>query len=100
MTNRWIDKCYEIEDPDQGFQCVKQEIQKNNDSCKPRLVMLVQPGCGGCDEQKARYKNDIDNGIITLVDVATTEGAAIAKKNDISAVPALIVLDCQDNMVY
>lgn len=100
--NERIKKCYEIESDDQAFSCIRdtvKEVNKSGETCKPKIVLLVQENCGGCDEEKARYRSDIESGIVKQVDMSSDEGRKIAQRNNIEAVPAVLLLDCNDNLI-
>jgi hypothetical protein len=94
-----IKECYKNDNDDQAFTCIKEAIKKEKAegaSCQSRAVLLVMENCAGCKEEKARYSKDIADGTISVVDIYSPEGQIIAKKNDIYAVPALLILDCKD----
>ena len=99
--NEKIKECYKIEDDPQALSCVKNVIKqtRSEPGCKPRMILLVQEGCTGCAEEKEHYKEDIKNGIVSMIDIRTDEGKEIAKKNDIFAVPALLILDCENKAI-
>ena len=92
--------CYAHEDDDKAFECIK-GVVKNPDpgSCAPRLVLLVREGCDGCRQEKEHYKDEIASGLVTTVDIFSEKGKEIARRNEIDAVPALLVLDCQDKAI-
>ena len=100
MTNEEsVKKCYESEEDSQALSCVKNVIANPEPGCKPRIVLLVREGCGGCAEEMARYKSDIDSGMLNVVDIFSEEGKAIARRNQIDMVPAILILDCQDQAI-
>lgn len=99
MGSEEIKQCYAIPDDNDALSCIKKRVAESQDPCRPRIVLLVQENCGGCMEEKARYKKDIDSGIVTPVDINTQEGLEIAQHNEIEAVPALLILDCQNNAI-
>lgn len=94
-----VKKCYGIAEDKEAFECLRQVVKHSEDKCKPRIVLLTREGCSGCDEEKLRYKNDIEAGVVTQVDIFTEEGKEIARKNDVYAVPAILVVDCQDKAI-
>ena len=100
-SNKRIEDCYKIEDDNQALSCIKGVIREVDagETCKPRIVLLVQENCGGCAEEKAKYKNDIDSGVIQLVDIYSDDGRDIAKRNNIEAVPAVLILDCKNTLI-
>jgi len=96
MVNDEVKQCYKIEDDEQALSCVKNLVKQSQGSCQPRMVLLVQEGCSGCAEEKIHYKDDIASGLVKMVDITTSEGKEIAKKNSIYAVPALLIVDCNN----
>ena len=94
-----VKQCYTHENDDQALSCIKKVVRETNDSCRPRIVLLVQENCTGCAEEKARYRKDIEAGLITTVDIFSSEGAEIAKKNDIDIVPAVLIVDCRNKAI-
>lgn len=98
-ANEEIKECYKVDDDNQAMTCIKKVVQNTNDNCKPRIVLLYQDHCEGCKESKDQYKNEIAAGVITPIDFFSSEGKEIAKRNDIAAVPALLILDCQNNAI-
>jgi len=93
--------CLAIEDDMTALGCLKKVVAQyaGADVCRPQLVLLVQDGCIPCKEETARHAADIARGIIRKVDFHSPEGQAIAKRNDIAAIPSLILLDCHDNLI-
>ena len=47
-----------------------------------------------------RRRKAIDEGLIQVIDIDSPEGLAIAAKNEIDAVPSLVLLDCKDKIIY
>jgi len=90
--------CYKIPDDGPALECIKQVIKqtRNEPGCRPRMILLVQENCAGCAEEKARYKADIESGLVEMVDVYSPEGLEIANRNGVESVPALLVLDCKN----
>jgi hypothetical protein len=93
-----IKQCYRHEEDGVALECIKTVIRQNPGGC-PRIVLLTQENCVGCQEEKARYQKDIEEGIITPIEIDSPEGAEIARKNEIYAVPAVLVLDCQNQAI-
>lgn len=93
--------CLSIEDNRSALDCLKNVVEEysGSDVCRPKLVLLVQDGCVPCKEEAALHKDDIDKGIIEKINIESPEGLAIARKNDISNIPSLILLDCNDNLI-
>jgi len=93
--------CLAIEDDGAALACLKKVIEQysDSDSCRPKLVLLVQEGCMPCKEEAALHKDDIARGIVQKISVNSSEGFAIAKKNDIFRIPSLLLLDCHDNLI-
>lgn len=94
-----IEKCMGIEDTGEALSCVKEMIANSNDTCRPKLVLLVSEGCEYCREEEMNHKDDIAAGIIQRVDIASREGITMVEKNDLDAVPALILFDCHDKVI-
>ena len=93
--------CLAIEDNNSALACLKKIVAQysGSDICRPKLVLLVQAGCVPCKEEAALHADDIAKGIIQKISVESPEGLAIAKNNDISLIPSLILLDCHDNLI-
>ncbi|MFH1031107.1 MAG: hypothetical protein V1767_00850 [Chloroflexota bacterium] len=91
--------CYSFEDTDIALGCVKKMIKESKDECHPRLVLLVQENCDGCEEEKTRFKKDVEEGTIIQIDINSEEGKDIAKRNEVEAVPALLLLDCKNDFI-
>ena len=94
--------CLAIESDKAALDCLKSVVAQysGSDVCRPKLVLLVQDNCIPCKEETALHADDIANGIVQKVLFTSPEGMAIAKKNNIQAVPSLILLDCQDNLIF
>jgi len=99
MDNSDAKKCYVLEDRDAGLACVKKVIENYEGSCKPKLVLLVQEKCPHCSKEKEIHKADIEKGIIKQIDVDSEEGLDIAVKNGLSGVPALLLVDCRNQII-
>lgn len=93
--------CLAIEENTAALDCLKRVVVEyaSSDVCQPKLVLLVQSGCVPCKEETALHADDIAAGIIQKINIDSPEGLAIAKKNDISLIPSLILLDCHDNII-
>ena len=94
-----IKTCMGIENTKEALDCVKTAIANSDDKCKPKLVLLVQKDCEYCREEEEAHKSDIDSGVIQRLDIETREGLTIIEKNNLDYVPALILLDCNDNIL-
>lgn len=94
-----VDTCYAIKDNQEALRCIKNFVGTAGGSCLPKLVLLTQERCVPCGEEKALHQQAINEGIIQLIDIDTPEGLAIAKLNDIDAVPVLLLLDCHDKVM-
>lgn len=95
-----VQVCLLMEDP-HALSCL-QELIKNwpaEEACKPSLVLLSQGNCLPCNEEYDLHKAAIEAGIIEVVDIYSQRGADIAKRNDIDATPALLLLDCTDTII-
>ena len=92
--------CLTIEENIQALNCLKKVVRESGgSSCPPQLVLLVQDGCIPCKEETSLHAADIANGTVRKVNIATPEGLAIAKRNEVNHIPALLLLDCQDNII-
>ncbi len=93
--------CLAIEEDKTALECLKKVVAeyKGSDVCRPKLVLLVQDGCVPCKEEAALHANDIARGIVQKINISSLEGLAIAKRNDISLIPSLVLLDCNDNLI-
>jgi len=93
--------CLAIEEDKTALACLKKVVTQysNSDICRPKLVLLVQDGCIPCKEESTLHADDIARGIIRKINLESPEGLAIAKKNDISLIPSLILLDCHNNII-
>jgi len=94
-------ECLAIEEDQAALTCLKKVVAQYSESdiCRPKLVLLVQDGCVPCKEETALHADDIAKGIVKKVNISSSEGIAIAKKNDIELIPSLILLDCRDNLI-
>ena len=95
-----FDGCFALDDDEQALTCLKDLVKNASGDCRPKLVLLTRENCVPCQEEKATRKADIDSGVIQEVNINSAEGLAIMKKNDIDHVPALVFLDCKDNLLY
>ena len=93
-----IINCYEIEDNQQALACLKEETQKPT-ACRARLVLFTEGNCSSCKTERKKYQDDISSGSIEEISIDSPEGIKIADKNGITFVPALVVLDCHDNII-
>lgn len=93
--------CLAIEDNREALDCLKRVVTEysGSDVCRPKLVLLVKKGCVPCAEETALRQADIDKGIVQKISIDTPEGLAIAAKNDITLIPSLVLLDCNDNII-
>ena len=97
MSQKILD-CYKIEDNEKALACLKEVVQEPS-ACRPRLVLFTQDACSSCRQEHERYQDDISGGIIEEISIDSPEGIKIADKNGITFVPALVVLDCHDNII-
>ncbi len=98
MSNS-IESCMRIEGTGEALTCIKEMIANSTDKCRPKLVLLVSEGCDYCREEEQNHKADIDAGIIQKLDISSREGIDMVQKNDLDAVPALILFDCHNNIL-
>jgi len=52
--------------------------------------MLVQDGCGACDEAKELLKDDIKRKKIVVFDIMSGKGLELAEKHEVDSVPTFI----------
>jgi hypothetical protein len=90
-----------MEDNDQALSCLEELIKNwpEEEACKPSLVLLGQGNCLPCNEEYEVHEAAIKAGIIEVVDFSSPRGSEIAKRNNIEAVPALLLLDCTDKLI-
>lgn len=94
-----VDTCYAM-DGKEALECIKGFVQTASGPCRPKLVLLTQENCIPCSKEKATHKKAIDEGLIQVLDVSTPEGAAIVSKNKVEFLPSLLLLDCEDKIIY
>ena len=93
-------ECYDLTENQEAFDCLKALAKPSEgNTCPVRLVLFTQKNCVPCKEELARLADDIASGAIQEASVDTTEGLALAEKAGISYVPAIAVLDCNDNPI-
>jgi len=95
-----IDGCFAIEDNNGALACLKEIVRTAKGPCRPKLVLLTQERCIPCAEEKALHQEAIDNGIIQVLSINSSEGLEVATKNQLENVPALVLLDCKDNLIF
>ena len=94
-----VKSCFDLESKADGLACVKRVIKEYQGSCAPKLVLLTKEDCPYCDQEKKRRKQDIESGEIIQIDAFSKDGLDIIKKNNMDAVPALVVLDCNNYLI-
>ena len=101
MSNEQLKQCLTIGDSTKALNCLKKAVQEAQGTCKPRLVLVTTTefSCDSCDQVKAQFSKDIRAGIIQEIDMQSAEGQRIANNNDLDAVPALLLLDCNDKVI-
>lgn len=94
--------CLAMENNQQALNCLKRVVDeyKGSNECAPRLVLLVQDGCVPCKEETALHQESIDQGTVEKIKIDSPRGIAIAQRNDISLIPSLVLLDCNDNLIF
>jgi len=95
-----IDNCFAIEDNKDALTCLKEVISTAEGPCRPKLVLLTQQRCIPCAEERELHKEDIAKGIIQELSIKSPEGLEVATKNEIESIPALLLLDCKDNLIF
>lgn len=53
-------------------------------------IMIIQDGCGHCDEAKVLLKDKIANGKVEPVDAFSERGKAYVNKYNIDATPTIL----------
>ena len=96
-----INNCFGKEDHDKSIACISEVVRSSSqDKCPLSLVLLTQKSCEVCDDAKATYKKGINDGTIQVLDIgADARALKIAAKNEISAMPSLLLLDCNDMVI-
>lgn len=100
MAQQEIDQCYAIEDDSKALECLKDIVRAAAGDCRPQLVLLTQEDCTPCQEERAKHNEALKEGIIQELSVNSEKGMAIAVKNEIDFFPALVLLDCEGNIIY
>ncbi len=95
-----IDKCYSLEDDAVALDCMKETVREAKGDCKPQLVLLTQESCTPCVEEKALHKDALKEGVIKELSVDTDAGMKVAIKNEIDFFPAIVLLDCDEKVIY
>ncbi len=96
-----IEKCLTIDNSKESYECVKSTISKlqQTEKCRPRLILITQKNCPYCDIEKENISQDIESGLVQVVDISTVEGKMLTDKNDIDFTPALLLIDCDGNII-
>lgn len=97
-----VGKCFAFDDNDQAFKCLQDVIvkaQQKQGDCNPKFVLLTQENCSYCTEEKTARQTEINTGLVEVVNIHSQRGTEIAKRNGIDFVPALLLVDCQDNII-
>ncbi len=94
-----FDECYTIENNQEALACLKDMVKSSTGSCRPKLVLLTQGNCIPCRDEKSLHKADIATGVIQEVGIDSPEGLEIIAKNGIDSIPALLFLDCNNNLL-
>ncbi len=82
------------------LSCVKKIVTRHeNDECSPKFVLLVQPDCEPCASAQKKFAKDIEAGLIKKVAFDSAEGVEIIKTNNITDIPSLLLLDCQNKSI-
>jgi len=100
MDQKQIDVCYGIKDDAKALECLKNIVRADEGKCHPRLVLLTQEDCTPCETEKENHKEALKEGVIQELSIETEEGLAVAIKNEIDYFPALVLLDCDGNVIY
>ena len=95
-------RCFALEEDAAALDCLKgvvRDMRQDGTACQPKLVILSQKGCPYCAQEQTRHREDIEAGVMQVMDVHSAEGLEIAKQNGIDQVPAILLLDCQNNLI-
>jgi len=52
--------------------------------------MIVQDGCGACEEAKETLKDQIKQKKIVVLDIVSEKGLELAEKHEVETVPTII----------
>lgn len=96
-----IRRCLDMQDDELALSCLKTTLSQmpKDASCRPRLILFTQEGCPPCHDEKIRLQADLDSGLILEVNLGNPDGRALAEKNGIDFAPALVLLDCNGNLI-
>lgn len=101
-ADKAIKACLGKTDDGEALSCLIETIgalQQAEGICRPQLVLLTQENCNPCDEERAIRKDAISRGIIQEVDINCPRGRQISKNTEVNWTPALLPLDCEDNLI-
>lgn len=91
-----VDQCATSEDP---LACIIDIVKADQGNCPLSLVLLTQENCVPCTEVQALHEQAINDGVIQVLDITSKRALDIMKKNDIDAVPTLLLLDCNEKII-
>lgn len=93
--------CLAFDDNMEAFNCIKEVIRHPDpdETCRPRLALFTRPSCHYCAEEKASLAQELAEGTVCEIDISTPEGKALAQKNAIEYIPAVVPLDCNGAMI-
>ncbi len=92
--------CFDTDDGEEAINRVRALVKTYaKAACAPKFILLTQPDCVPCDEARERFADGIKDGSIRTVSLDSQEGIKIVDKNKISAIPTLLLLDCQDQVI-
>ena len=95
-------RCFSLEDDGKALDCLKgivRDMRQDGAVCQPKLVILSQKGCPYCVKEQTRHQEDIAAGVMEIMDVHSPEGVKVVGQNGIESVPAILLLDCQNNLI-
>jgi len=84
---------------EESLACVKEAIKTEKGVCPSRLVLLLEGDCEPCIQARREYEQDIKQETIQVVSTASKEGKDIIKRNNIEYAPALLLLDCNNQLI-
>ena len=63
-------------------------------ACRPKLILLIQDHCVGCNSAKKELRHLIDTGLVAVISADTDEGQQIMASNNLVHTPTIALLDC------
>lgn len=86
-----------------ALDCLKEALPSipkgDPEICSPRLVLLTQPGCPFCSDERGHHTHALETGAMEELDINSERGKKIAKDADVDFTPAVFLVDCHDNLI-